>query len=103
MRTNYSMKFGSRDYKNAGSMRQIFVKTISEDLSDIATQIKAQTTIIVGDKDNETPVEFGQRYNKLIPNSELFIFPEIDHYSIISNARHQTINVIKKFFSKITD
>src|SRR5262249_21217272 len=63
--------YGSVDYRNAGAMRPIFVKVVSEDQTDVAPAIRCPVTLIYGDKDTETPPEFGQRLKKLIPNADL--------------------------------
>lgn len=90
-------KFGSSDYKNAGAMRGIFLKTISEDLTDNAKHVKCPTLLIYGEHDGETPPEFGERYNKYIENSKLFILSGLDHYSVLSSGRHQVANLIQDF------
>lgn len=89
--------FGSRDYKNAGAMHGIFKKTIAEDLSELAAQIKCPVLLIYGEDDKETPPEFGERYHALIENSELHILSGQDHYSVLSSGRHQIANLILEF------
>ena len=94
-------KFGSRDYKSAGAMRDIFLKTISEDLSEQAKHINCPTLLIYGENDGETPPEFGQRYNAFIKNSQLFILTGQDHYSVLSSGRHQVANLIQTFIKDL--
>ncbi len=94
-------KFGSRDYKNANEIRDIFLATISEDLSEAAKKIKSRTILIYGERDTETPPEFGQRYHALISNSELHILGGLDHYSVLGNGRHQVANLIQDFVKKL--
>lgn len=93
-------RFGSRDYKSAGEMRDIFRNVIAEDLTEAAKKIKAPTLLIYGEHDGETPPEFGQRYNTLIPNSTLHILSGLDHYSVLGHGRHQTANLIQEFVKK---
>lgn len=90
-------KFGSSDYKNAGEMRGIFLKTISEDLTEASKSVKCSTLLIYGEIDTETPPEFGERYNKYIKDSKLFILSGLDHYSVLSSGRHQVANLIQDF------
>jgi pimeloyl-ACP methyl ester carboxylesterase len=87
-------KFGSADYKKSGPLRGIFIKTVNEDLSTIATTIKCPVTLIYGQNDTETPPEFGERLSKLIPNSNFFLLGGQDHYSVLSTGRHQVIKII---------
>ena len=94
----YSNKFGSRDYRNArGIMKKVFVKTISEDLSKIASKINVKTLLIYGALDNETPPEFGVRYNKMISGSQFIELPNFDHYTILSSGKYQLQSAIEDF------
>ena len=94
----YSMKFGSPDYRNAnGIMKEIFVRTISEDLSEIAQKIKTPTLLIYGTEDKETPPEFGKCYSDLLINSKYIEIPNFDHYNILSTGKHQLQNIIVNF------
>lgn len=96
----YSKNFGSYDYRNAqGIMKSIFVKTIKEDLSNIAAQIKTKTLLIYGEKDQDTPPEFGRRYNKLIKNSQYFELRNFDHNDILLEGKFQLQNLITKFIN----
>ena len=96
----YSNKFGSRDYKSAkGIMKEIFVKTISEDLSNAALKIKNKTLIINGDQDQETPIEMAEQFNKLIKGSKLVKLKNFNHYNILSNGKFQLQNLILNFIS----
>lgn len=72
-------KFGSSDYKNAGAMRPILVKSVNEDLSHLLPRITAPVLLIWGDKDSQTPKEMAERMNHLIPKSKLLRFPHHDH------------------------
>lgn len=87
-------KFGSADYKNAGPMRAVFIRTVNEDLTETAKGITCPTTLIYGQNDTETPPEFGTRYNALIPKSTLHILNDQDHYTPLSSGRHQVIKLI---------
>ncbi|MCK5284458.1 MAG: alpha/beta hydrolase [Alphaproteobacteria bacterium] len=95
-------KFGSADYINAGAMRKILVKTVNEDLSEIASTVTCPTTLIYGTKDTETPIEIGWRLNKLIAGSRMIPLDGLDHYSVLSGGRHQVSPVIKKFIEEIS-
>ncbi|MBL0718069.1 MAG: alpha/beta hydrolase [Alphaproteobacteria bacterium] len=101
LKSAYSNRFGSSDYKNAkGIMKNIFVKTISEDLSNIASNIDTNTILIYGEKDEQTPPEFGKRYNNLMKNSKYIELPQFNHYNILSLGRHQLKNIIFNFITK---
>lgn len=91
-------KFGAPDYKNAaGVMRNVFVKTVTEDLSDIAVQIRCPVMLVYGADDTETPPEIGRRLNALIKNSAFVELPGQDHYSVLGAGRHQVAPHLKTF------
>jgi pimeloyl-ACP methyl ester carboxylesterase len=93
-------KFGSRDYNNAGPLRGILVKTISEDLSPVAAAITCPLTLVYGRNDTETPPEFGERYHALVPGSSLFVLEGEDHYSVLSHGRHQVAALLSEFIAR---
>jgi pimeloyl-ACP methyl ester carboxylesterase len=92
--------FGSADYKTAGSLRQTLVKVINEDLSNVAQKVNCPVILAYGTNDTETPLEMGERFNKLIRNSELLSFDGLDHYSILAEGRHPVAPHVKKFIEK---
>ena len=93
------ISLSSADYKNSsGLKRDIFVKTISEDLTPLAGQIMRPALLVYGEKDTETPPEFGQRYHQLLKNSTLYIVPGQDHWSIL--RLQQTAAYINNFISE---
>ena len=89
--------FASSDYMNAGPMRQIFVRVVNEDLSDVAATITCPVTLVYGEHDTETPPEIGNRLQKLILGSEIVHLSGQDHYSILGGGRHQVTPLLKKF------
>ncbi|MBT4880453.1 MAG: alpha/beta hydrolase [Alphaproteobacteria bacterium] len=89
--------FGSTDYKRSGPLRNILVKTVNEDLSTVAASITQPTLLIYGEKDTETPPEYGERFQKLIANAQLHRLPLFDHYSILAGGRSQVTSLIAAF------
>ena len=90
--------YGSLDYiqSRETGLRDIFVKTVNEDQTDTLAAISCPTTLIYGGKDNDTPVEVGQKLAAGIPNAELIICPHYDHISILDRGRHQIALCIKE-------
>ena len=95
-------RFGSADYKSAGPLRQIFVKIVNEDLSDISKTVNCPVLLIYGEHDSETPPEIGERLSRIIPHSKMILMDEFDHYSILSGAQHQVAHRINQFLKEIT-
>ena len=94
-------KFGSADYNSAGPMRQIFVKVVNEDLSDVAAKVTCPVHLVYGENDTETPPEIGQRLSKLIPNATLTVLQNQDHYSVLLQGRHQVTRILKTFIESL--
>lgn len=94
--------FGSADYKTAGAMKTVFIRTVNEDLGTIAPLIKCPVTLIYGKNDTETPPEFGQRYARLIPDSKFVVLDGQDHYSVLSEGRHPVVKILDELITKQT-
>jgi len=74
---------GAVDLAEAGPLKDIFIKTINEDLSEFLPKIQTQTLLIWGGEDTETPLAFGGIMNRLIPNSKLVVLTDAGHFSFI--------------------
>lgn len=94
-------RFGSEDYRNAGEMRSILVKTINEDLTDFASQISSNSLLLWGELDDQTPVEMGQRLNRLIPNSKLILLPQKGHEPFHGAGAHLCATYILDFLNSL--
>ncbi len=76
-------KFGSKDYQDAGNMRNILVKVVNEDLRGLLKEIKASTLLIWGREDEATPVYMGEIMEKEIKDSGLVILENAGHFSYL--------------------
>jgi pimeloyl-ACP methyl ester carboxylesterase len=94
-------KFGSSDYQSAGALRPVFVRVVSEDLTEVARAVQCPTLLIYGTADTETPPEMGTRLQQLIPGSELAVLDGFNHLSVLSEGRHQVALRIRKFLERI--
>lgn len=89
---------GSADYRaTSGLMRQIFIKTVNEDQSAAVKTIAKPVMLIYGGKDDQTPPALGQRLKALIPDAQLHILNNEDHYTLLSSGRHQVAHLIQDF------
>jgi pimeloyl-ACP methyl ester carboxylesterase len=68
------------DYFESGSMKNIFLNIINEDLTMDAQQVKASTLLVWGDQDEATPLPEGVRLSHLISGSKLEIIPGASHF-----------------------
>jgi len=62
-----------------GIMKDIYLKIIKTDLSDILEKVKIPTVIIWGEKDKITPLRQGKIINQRIKNSQLRIISKVGH------------------------
>lgn len=92
-------RFGSLDYQRAGPMKSILVKSVNEDLTSEIAAIQSPTLILWGEHDNETPLETGYRFNKLIKNSELIVFPGKGHQVFQDVGAHLCASYIVPFLA----
>jgi pimeloyl-ACP methyl ester carboxylesterase len=94
-------RFGSADYARAGPMRPIMVKAVNEDLTEIARAVRVPTVLVYGDRDSETPPEIGARLNRLIPQSRLIVLRGFDHWSVLTDGRHQIVQRLSEFVEQV--
>lgn len=77
-------KYGSADYAALSpEMRATFSKIVSEDLSPLLPQIQAETLLVFGDQDTETPLWMGQQMEKAIPDAGLVTFEGRGHFAYL--------------------
>ncbi len=87
---------GAEDYLTFPELRATFLKVVNEDLSKDMKGIKTPTLIITGENDTDTPVEFGQRMNSLILNSQFLILKNAGHYSFLDQPE-EFIKIFTRF------
>ncbi len=68
------------DYFNAGSLKETFMKVVSEDLSEYAAKITIPTLLIWGRNDVSTPLSQAERIHDLIEHSQLDIVMDAGHF-----------------------
>jgi pimeloyl-ACP methyl ester carboxylesterase len=94
-------RYGSSDYRNAGAMRPVLVKAISEDLSEVARRIRLPVVLVHGEADSESPPEIATRLHALIPGSRLHLLRGFDHLSILSDGRHQVTHLLGELLESL--
>ena len=62
-----------------GIIKEIYLKVIKEDLSDILSKIQIPTVIICGEEDRITPLNDAKIINQKIKDSKLEIIPNVGH------------------------
>jgi pimeloyl-ACP methyl ester carboxylesterase len=90
-------QYGSSDYRNAGAMRPILVKTVNEDLTDRLPSVRCPTLLLWGELDTATPPEIGVRMARLIPNCRYQLFPNHGHQLFEDVGAHLMASYILPF------
>ncbi len=83
LRTWYSARYGSADYRSAGPLRETFVRVVNEDLLPVARRISAPTLLIWGGRDEDTPVWQARALESAIADCGLVIYKDAGHYSYL--------------------
>lgn len=68
------------DYLGAGSLQQVYLNVIREDLAQYASKILVPTLLIWGSEDDQTPLSDGEIFSKVIKNSQLEVFKHKGHF-----------------------
>ena len=76
-------KLGSEDYRNAGPMKDILVKSVNEDIRDVLPGITVPTLLVFGANDTATPVEIGRIMESKIGGSGLVIMEKSGHFPFL--------------------
>lgn len=88
-------RYGSKDYKEAGELRAIFKRIVNQDLRKYLPMIKAETLLVWGDQDRETPLYFGKVMEREIPNAKLVVFEGAGHFSYLDRLTDFNLLVYK--------
>lgn len=99
-RDRLRQRFGSTDYRQAGPLRPILVKAVGEDLTEVARAVRCPAVLVYGDGDSETPPEQGARLNALMPGSRLVVLRGFDHWSVLTDGRHQIAQRLGEFLEQ---
>jgi hypothetical protein len=81
-------------------MKKTFQNIVNEDLTEYLKDIRANTLIIWGNEDTDTPLKDGIKMNKLISNSELIILKDTNHYAYLGRE-YLVSEIINKQLERI--
>ena len=93
-------RYGSVDYKNAGALRKTLVKTVTENLSKEVQAITLRTLLLWGEQDEQTPLELARQFHRLIPKSELHVFPNAGHEPFMDVGANLMCRYIERFLAE---
>ncbi len=99
-KTKFIPRYASADYRrSSGIMRQVLVKAVNEEICDLAPAIKADTLLIWGEADKETPLDQGKEYHRLIPHSKLLCLEGKGHSPFMDAGHHLLTHYMEPFLS----
>jgi len=87
---------GSRDYRNAGAMRETFIKVINENLEKDAKKITVPTLLVWGEKDMETTLVEARTLHNCISKSLLEVISNAGHF-VFQEQPNVVAGKIKRF------
>ena len=90
---------GAEDYVMTPELKEVFLKTINEDLTPLLPKIKQRTLVIWGDQDKETPLKFGRLMAKQIPRAKLKVIKGAGHCSFVDEP-NEFLQVLKDFLNE---
>ena len=98
LQASYNRRYASEDYRNAGPLRETFLRIIAEDLTPYASQVQAPTVLIWGDRDADTPLWQGRKLEQLIPDAGLIVFEGVGHFSYLERL-DDFVRIVVQFLS----
>lgn len=99
-RAYFSPKFGSADWKQAGAMRPILVRSVNENFLPHVKNIQARTLLLWGEADKETPVEMAHRLHQALPDGQLIIYPHKGHHLYQGMGSHLCAYHLEAFLTE---
>jgi len=94
----YWNRYASDDYKQAGVLKETFIKVVQQDLAPYARRITASTLLIWGDQDQDAPLWQGQQYEKLIADAGLVVMQGVGHFAYLERPTDFT-HIVETFFA----
>ena len=89
---------GSADYQQAaGTVRASLIRVVNQDLRHLLPLIQAETLLIWGDQDQDTPLSDAQLMERLIPDAGLVVLNGAGHYAYLERAP-QWCTIVRTFF-----
>lgn len=82
------MKYGSEDYRNAGSMRPTLVKVLGEDLRHVLPNVGVPTLLVYGENDEDVPLAAAEVAVQALPDSaRLVVMPGAGHFPFLDDSQ----------------
>lgn len=90
--------FASEDYLAYPHLRETFVRVVNEDLTPVLSRVAAETLLVWGENDKDTPLASAEIMQKNIPHSRLIILKHAGHFSFLDD-KQGFLKALQKFLS----
>jgi pimeloyl-ACP methyl ester carboxylesterase len=90
-------RIASEDYRNAGPLRPMLVKTVNEDFSHVLPLVASPTLLVWGTQDTVVPISMAHAMERLIPDSGLVLFDGAGHFPYLDQPE-RFCRVARHFF-----
>ena len=91
-------RVASDDYRAAGPLRPMLVKTVNEDFSHLLRLVKSPTLLVWGTSDDAVPVADAHRMQALIPDAGVVLFEGAGHFCYLEQPQ-RFCRVVRHFLS----
>lgn len=98
LRKKIYQSIGAEDYLATPELQKTFMNVVNEDLTEDMKKVDCPTLVIFGEKDTDTPVEFGKRMHSIIHNSKFLILKNAGHFSFIDQPE-EFIKILNTFIN----
>jgi pimeloyl-ACP methyl ester carboxylesterase len=88
---------GSDDYRNAGPLRPMLVKTVNENFSHLLPLVGSATLLVWGTEDDAVPLAVARTMERLIPDAGLVLFEGAGHFAYLDELE-RFCRVARHFF-----
>lgn len=90
-------RIASDDYRAAGALRPMLVKTVNEDFSHLLPLVGSSTLLVWGSEDDAVPVANARIMERLIPDAGLVLFEGAGHFAYLDEPE-RFCRVARNFF-----
>ncbi|MGC4081370.1 MAG: alpha/beta hydrolase [Vicinamibacterales bacterium] len=97
----HTARFGSKDYQTAGVLRPLLVRTVTEDLTESASNIACRVLLIWGADDGEAPVWQAKRYAEILgTRATLVVLAHKDHFPYTGTGAHLIVEKMRAWMTQ---
>ena len=101
LKARWAARIGSPDYQNAGALRPVFVRIVSDDVAPILDCVTVPVLLLYGQHDDQTPPAMGARYHVLLPRSAFHELPGLDHYTVLTSGAGLVQTYLRDFLKEL--